>query len=164
MQSCTCMSLMLPHVHVCVCNVRAGKNSWDYPLQGVEFLGQSAQNVQHFIWDFLWHIHTFYRSVTGAFVMQLIATLKSGWRIYLWPQITVWLPRGRARRKLEHSVALNVGHKLYFTLSCVLSVRPLLCSFSSFFFLLSQLLLYLSIQEKLTHLSFLNNFANGTWV
>lgn len=48
------------HFCVCVCVTRElGRTVEIVPLQGVEFLGQSAQNLLHFIWDFLWYIHTF---------------------------------------------------------------------------------------------------------
>ena len=108
----------------------------------------------------------FYRTRTGAFVTRLIATFKSGWRIYLWPRITVRLPRGSPRRRLERGVALNIGCKLYFTLWTAFLKRgpaPPWTFFSPFSSWPAYLFLhYLSIQESwLTF--FINNSANGPW-
>lgn len=95
----------------------------------------------------------FYHTVARAFVTRLIATLTSRWRIYLWPQITVWVPRGSPRSRLKHDVALNVSQKLYFTLRCAFKVNPFLHGFPFFFSRPAYLSpLNLSILEKLTHL------------
>lgn len=158
MHSCTSMGFLLAYMCVCVCVMRElGRTVEIIPLQGVEFLGQSAQ-IYRILLETSCEIFTpFYRTVSGAFVTRLIATLKSGWRVYLWPQVTGWLPRGSPRRTLERGVALNVGRKLYFTLSCVFN-QPLL-------FLLGQHISpCFTCQYRKSWLTFfMNNFANGPW-